>query len=122
MWDWLSVYWQKSQPNSTIGISLNSGSLFKSTLIFTFKITFFWYDSLSVNTILGASPWLSGKEPNCNAGDSGLISGSGIFPEEENDNQLQYPYLGNPMDREAWWASPWGCKRVGHDFVTKQQQ
>ena len=70
------------------------------------KSLFFGYDLLSVNTILGASPWLSGKEPTCNAGDSGLISGSGIFPEEGNDNQLKYSYLGNPMDRGAWWASP----------------
>ena len=26
------------------------------------------------------------------------------------------------MDREAWWASAWGCKRVRHDLATKQQQ
>ena len=32
------------------------------------------------------------------------------------------------MDRGAWWAtvhgvcSSWGCKRVGYDLVTHQQQ
>ena len=37
---------------------------------------------------------------------------------ERNGNPLQYSCLGNPMDREAWWASPWGC-RVGHDLGTE---
>ena len=27
----------------------------------------------------------------------------------------------NP-DGQVWGYSPWGHKRVGHDFVTKQQQ
>ena len=28
------------------------------------------------------------------------------------------------MDRGAWWATycPWGCKRVGYNLGTKQQQ
>ena len=26
-------------------------------------------------------------------------------PGEENGNALQYSYLGNPMDRGAWWAT-----------------
>ena len=34
-----------------------------------------------------------------------------------------YPLLGNPMDRGAWQGfSPWGCKRVGHNLGTKQEQ
>ena len=32
------------------------------------------------------------------------ILGSGRFRGEGNDNPLQYSCLGNPMDREAWWA------------------
>ena len=39
------------------------------------------------------------KNPHANAGDAGSIPGSGIFPQEENENSLQYSYLGNPMDR-----------------------
>ena len=27
-----------------------------------------------------------------------------------------------PMDRGAWCYSPWGCKRVRHDWATKEQQ
>ena len=39
-----------------------------------------------------------------NAGDVGLIHGSGRSPGEGNENPLQYSCLGNAMDREAWWA------------------
>ena len=46
-----------------------------------------------------------GKESACNAGDPGSISGSGRSPEEGNDNPLQNSFLGNPMDREGWWAT-----------------
>ena len=49
--------------------------------------------------------WLSGKEPACKAGNTGLIPGSGRSPVEGNGNPLQYSCLGNPMDREAWWAT-----------------
>ena len=34
-----------------------------------------------------------------------LISGSGRSPGEGDGNPLQYSCLGNPIDREAWWAS-----------------
>ena len=34
--------------------------------------------------------WHNGKESVCNAGDKGLITGLGRFPEEKNVNQLQY--------------------------------
>ena len=44
-----------------------------------------------------------GKESACNAGDRGLIPGSGRSPGEGNGYPLQC--LENPMDREAWWAT-----------------
>ena len=44
------------------------------------------------------------KVSACNAGDLGLIPGSGRSPREGNDNPLQY-CLDNPMDRGAWWAT-----------------
>ena len=37
-----------------------------------------------------------------NAGDQGLIPGSGRFPGEGNGNPLQYSCLENPMDGGAW--------------------
>ena len=52
----------------------------------------------------------------------GLISGSGRYPGEGNGNPLQCACLGNPMDRGAWQASPWGCKRVEHDLATEQRE
>ena len=49
-----------------------------------------------------------GKESACNAGDLGLIPGSGKFPGEGNGNPLQYYCLKNPMDRGAWWDTVHG--------------
>ena len=39
----------------------------------------------------------------CNAGDLGLIPGSGRSPGEISGNPLQYSCLENPTDRGAWW-------------------
>ena len=56
-----------------------------------------------------------GKESTCNAGDPGLIPGSGTSPGGGNGNPLQYSCLENPRDRGAWWASrPWGRKSWAH--------
>ena len=41
------------------------------------------------------------KNPAANAGDMGLIPGSGRSPGEGNGNPLQYSCLVNPMDRGA---------------------
>ena len=43
--------------------------------------------------------------PASSAGDVGSIPGLAGFPEVGNGNQLQYSYLGNPMDRGSWWAT-----------------
>ena len=59
------------------------------------------------------------KMSACNAGDPGLIPGSGRSPGEGNGNPLQYSCLENPMDRGAWQATVHGVARVGHDLVTK---
>ena len=45
-----------------------------------------------------------GKESACNAGDPGLIPGSGRSPGEVNGNPLEYSCLENPMDRGGWRA------------------
>ena len=55
--------------------------------------------------------WLSDEESTCQAGDVGLIPGSGRFPGEGNSNSLQYSYLGNPTDRRAWRAIVHGVIR-----------
>ena len=64
----------------------------------------------------GLSPWLSGKESACSAGDiggSGSIPGLGRFSGGGHGNPLQYSCLENAMDRGAWWATVHGvteCK------------
>ena len=42
------------------------------------------------------------KASASNAGDPGLIPGLRRSPGEGNGNPLQYSYLENPMDGEAW--------------------
>ena len=48
------------------------------------------------------------KESACSARDLTSISGSGTSPGEGNGYLLQYSYLENSMDREAWWATVGG--------------
>ena len=48
---------------------------------------------------LGTISYSDGKESACNAGDPGLIPGSGRSPEEGNGNLLQYSCLESSMDR-----------------------
>ena len=52
--------------------------------------------------------WHHGQESAFNAGDTGLIPGSGGSLGEGNGNLLQYSCLGNPKDRVAWWATVHG--------------
>ena len=68
---------------------------------------------------LGFSCGSDGKESACNAGDPGLIPGSGRSPGEGNGNPLQYSCLEHPMDRGTWQATVHGVARVGHNLTTK---
>ena len=60
------------------------------------------------------------KNPPANAGDMGLIPGSGRSPEVGNGNPLQYSCLENSKDKGAWWAivhnvaerHNWACSRT----------
>ena len=65
--------------------------------------------------VLGFPDGSDSKESACNAGDLGSIPGLGRSPGEKNGNPLQYAYLENSMDREAWQATVHGVTRVGHD-------
>ena len=51
------------------------------------------------------------KNPLANAGDMGSIPGLGISTGERNGNPLQCSCLGNPMDRETWWATVRGVAK-----------
>ena len=50
------------------------------------------------------------KSPSASAGDMSFISGSGMSLGAGNGNPLQYPCLGNPMDRGPWWATICGVE------------
>ena len=52
-----------------------------------------------------------GKESACNAGDLGLIPGSGRSPGGGHGNPLQYSCLENTMDRGASWATVHGITK-----------
>ena len=57
--------------------------------------------------------WLSGKESACNTGDLGSIPELGRSSGEGNGYPLQYPYLGNTMNRGAWRATVNGVAKSG---------
>ena len=59
----------------------------------------------------GLPRWFSGKESACDTGDAGLIPGLGRSPAKGNGNPCQYSCMGNPMDREAWWATVCGAAK-----------
>ena len=60
--------------------------------IYILRWTWNWYKRLLIAKT-GLPWWLSSKASACNAGD---IRDAGSIP------PLQYPCLGNPMDRGAW--------------------
>ena len=62
---------------------------------------------------------LVGKEFPCNAGDPGLIPGSGRSPGEGNGSPLRYSCLENPMGKGTWKATVQGVTRVRYDLATK---
>ena len=74
-------------------------------------------DSIGIDWAIGGSEV---KTSACNAGNLGLIPGLGGSPGEGNGNPFWYSCLGNPIDREASEASPWGCKRVQLNLAAKQ--
>ena len=60
------------------------------------------------------------KELACNAGDLGLIRGSGRYPGEGYGNPLQYSWTHScpwriPMDRGDCGLQSMGLQIVGHD-------
>ena len=49
--------------------------------------------------------------PQVNAGDMGLIPGSGTAPGEGNGYPLEYSCLGSSMDRGTWWSAVHGVPK-----------
>ena len=71
-----------------------------------FYVCLFW--------VWGFSGGSVGKEYTCSAGDAGdggLIPGSGRSRRGGHGNPLQDSCLENPMDRGAWWATVHGVAK-----------
>ena len=85
-------------------LTINILELKYKTVIIKFIV---FSNSLNLSDIW-ASLVAQSKESACQAGDVSLIPRSGRCPREGNGNLLQYPCLGNPMDRRAWWATVHG--------------
>ena len=66
----------------------------------------------------GLSGGSDGKEPVCNVGNPYSIPGSGRFPGEGNGDSLQYSCLENPVDGGIWQTIGHGLPRVGHNWMT----
>ena len=63
------------------------------------------------------------KDP-ANAGDirdAASVPGSERSPGGGNGNSLQYSFLENPVDREAWRAIAHGVTKSRHDLGTEQE-
>ena len=61
------------------------------------------------------------QNPPANAGDVGLIPGSGRSPGRGNGSLLLYSCLGDPVDRGAWQAIVPGVRRIRHDVVVEHK-
>ena len=56
------------------------------------------------------------KNPPANAEDVSSICGSERSTGEGNGNPLQHSCLGNPTDREGWWATVHGVAKSWTQF------
>ena len=56
------------------------------------------------------------KSLPANAGDTGLIPGSGRSPGEGNGNSVQYSCLGSPRDTGPWQSTVHGVARVNTTY------
>ena len=78
--------------------------------VFFFPIIYdIWQDIANVNGgFLDGSAVKNSPADAGDAGDVGLIPGSGRSSGIGNGNPLQYSCLGNPMNRGAWWTTVHG--------------
>ena len=72
----------------------------------------YYWEKFLPSSPLGFPGGSDGKESACNAGDPGLILGSGRCPGEGNGNPLQHSYLENSMDRGGWRATVHGVAEL----------
>ena len=78
----------------------------------------FIFNFLFIMILYGFSGGSVVKKSPANAGDPDLIPGLGKSPGGGNGNPFQYSYRGNPMDREACWATVHCCCSVSQSCPT----
>ena len=84
------------------------------------KFPFYYSSDKKQYGTQGLPWWLSGEESAWNAGDPGLIPGSGRCPGKGNGNPLQYSCLENSMrEKPLGRRQSMGSQRVGLDWVSK---
>ena len=66
--------------------------------------------------------WLSDKEPACNAGNVGLILGSGSLLEEEMATHSSIVAWRIPWTEDSGGLQSKGSQSVRHNLLTKQQR
>ena len=71
-------------------------------------------------SLMGLPWWLSGKEPTCQAGDTGLILGLGRSPGEGNGQPTPVFLPGTSHGQRNLGATLHEIARVGRDLATKQ--
>ena len=98
--DVLSVFQSCHSPVCLFLRFVFSGLLFSLFLIFLYCAYLLFILDLSYSS--------NSKESACSAGDLSSIPGSERSSGEGNGNLLQYSWLENPMDREAWWSTVCG--------------
>ena len=68
------------------------------------------FDAIPISFV-GFAGGTEDKESACNSETQVLSLGQGDPPGEGNGNPLQYPCLGNPMERRAWWTTVHGVTK-----------
>ena len=110
--------------------SLITSSLLEQQMVFKFVLSHSivvttghgWDDLWSIIDLLGLPLWLSGKESACQCKRHRLNPWTGKIPWRRKWQPTPVFLPRKSCGRRSLANySPWGCKRVGHDFVIKQQ-
>ena len=96
----MGIIQDKTQSGSEVGGVLVSETFNTRTTGFVGEGWYQYYTQLIGSSVVKNLP--------ANAGDAGLVPGSGRASGEGNGSSFQYPWLGNPMERGALWVTVHG--------------